>query len=144
MATPNADDGLMPEITSQYKSNKRLFEKTAKEWTARYASSSAASSSAAATKTATNTTNSTTSISSSSDSSTNSTNSTNTHKRPHATDKINESDSMNPSKRTKGENVQTEQLGNAIKTNAKEESEEEESDESSDESEEEMESEEEI
>jgi ubiquitin-conjugating enzyme E2 T len=40
MATPNADDGLMPEITSQYKSNKRLFEKTAKEWTVRYASSS--------------------------------------------------------------------------------------------------------
>lgn len=42
MATPNADDGLMPEITAQYKSNKRLFEKTAKEWTVRHAMASLA------------------------------------------------------------------------------------------------------
>ena len=73
MATPNADDGLMPEITAQYKSNRRLFEKTAKEWTARHAMSSPTTSisSAGAPSTASNdaTTAGTSSLSSSSSSS---------------------------------------------------------------------------
>jgi ubiquitin-conjugating enzyme E2 T len=33
----NADDGLMPEVTRQYKTNRRLFDKTARMWTTKHA-----------------------------------------------------------------------------------------------------------
>ncbi|KAL9641905.1 hypothetical protein ABK040_000282 [Willaertia magna] len=37
MNEPNADDGLMAEITEQYRNNRKLFEKIAREWTIKYA-----------------------------------------------------------------------------------------------------------
>ena len=37
MDEPNADDGLMADITEQYRNNKPLFEKIAREWTKKYA-----------------------------------------------------------------------------------------------------------
>lgn len=37
MGEPNTDDGLMAEITEQYRCDRRAFERVAREWTARYA-----------------------------------------------------------------------------------------------------------
>ena len=37
MDEPNGDDGLMADITEQFRNNRALFEKIAKEWTKRYA-----------------------------------------------------------------------------------------------------------
>eukprot|EP00744_Colponema_vietnamica_P026684 GILI01039666.1.p1 GENE.GILI01039666.1~~GILI01039666.1.p1 ORF type:complete len:151 (+),score=10.04 GILI01039666.1:48-500(+) len=37
LADPNADDNLSPEVAQVYKTNKRLFEETAKDWTKQYA-----------------------------------------------------------------------------------------------------------
>ena len=38
LADPNANDPLMPEIAKQLKENPELYNKTAKDWTAIYAS----------------------------------------------------------------------------------------------------------
>ncbi len=45
LANANADDGLMPEVTQLYKSNRRLFDKTARDWTAQHAMGGSARSS---------------------------------------------------------------------------------------------------
>ncbi|EFC39319.1 predicted protein [Naegleria gruberi] len=37
MDEPNGDDGLMADITEQFRNNRQLFEKIAKEWTKKYA-----------------------------------------------------------------------------------------------------------
>nr|CAG4711997.1 unnamed protein product [Naegleria fowleri] len=37
MDEPNGDDGLMADITEQFRNNRPLFEKTAREWTKKYA-----------------------------------------------------------------------------------------------------------
>lgn len=39
LCDPNPNDPLVPEIAHLYKSNKEEYERTAREWTARYASS---------------------------------------------------------------------------------------------------------
>ena len=38
LTDPNPDDPLMSDIAMQYKSNRKLFERTAKEWTQSFAS----------------------------------------------------------------------------------------------------------
>lgn len=38
MSTPNGDDGLMVDITEEFRNNPSLFEQKAMEWTKRYAS----------------------------------------------------------------------------------------------------------
>jgi ubiquitin-conjugating enzyme E2 D/E len=38
LTDPNPDDPLMSDIANQYKSNRKLFERTAKEWTQSFAS----------------------------------------------------------------------------------------------------------
>jgi ubiquitin-conjugating enzyme E2 T len=43
MSEPNPDDGLMSAITEQYRNNKALFEKTAREYTKKYAMQSSLS-----------------------------------------------------------------------------------------------------
>ena len=131
LATPNADDGLMPEITAQYKANKRLFEKTAKEWTRRHAMSSPSrgnSSSASASASA--------SASSSTTSSTTTT--TTTHKRAHDDDSTTTmttdavggvEQSTRPMKKLKGHDLTNGQDTVVEEATHKEEEEEEESDE---------------
>lgn len=37
LTDPNPDDPLVPEIARQYKTDKPKYEKTAREWTAKYA-----------------------------------------------------------------------------------------------------------
>ncbi|KAG2381390.1 hypothetical protein C9374_006379 [Naegleria lovaniensis] len=37
MDEPNGDDGLMADITEQFRNNRPLFEKTARDWTKKYA-----------------------------------------------------------------------------------------------------------
>lgn len=44
MSSPNGDDGLMVDITEEFRRNPGLFRKKAKEWTKRYASGEVAAS----------------------------------------------------------------------------------------------------
>jgi ubiquitin-conjugating enzyme E2 D/E len=37
LSDPNIDDPFVPEIARQYKTDRALFDKTAREWTKRYA-----------------------------------------------------------------------------------------------------------
>ena len=37
LTDPNPDDPLVPDIAKQYKSNKKAYEATAREYTAKYA-----------------------------------------------------------------------------------------------------------
>ena len=37
LTDPNPEDPLVPEIANQFKNNRELYDKTAREWTQRYA-----------------------------------------------------------------------------------------------------------